>query len=323
MAQLLRDPGGDPLPADLLTVALTGGTGFIGGAVIRRLLLAGARVRALVRPASISSCFEADGLSWIKGDLGNGESLRRLVEGTSAVIHCAGSVRGLSEADFIPANVTGVERIVQATRESAGMRRFILISSLAARSPEISPYAASKRMGEEALMRGGDGVEWTILRPPAVYGPGDRELLPLLKWIRRGILFAPGGGSGRFSMIYVSDLAEAILACLAGDGAAGGCFELHDGKIGGYSWEEVRETAVDLYKRSVHRIDIPRWILEAAAGLNTAAARVIGYRPMLTLGKVRELCHDDWACDNAAICSVTGWRPQVGLREGLKRTFSV
>jgi nucleoside-diphosphate-sugar epimerase len=280
------------------------------------------RIRALVRPVSISACFEAPGLSWIRGDLGNEESLRRLLEGASAVIHCAGAVRGASEADFFPANVTGVEKIIQATREFAGGRRFILISSLAARSPEISPYATSKRMGEEALIKGGAGIRWTILRPPAVYGPGDRELLPLLKWIRRGILFAPGGGSGRFSLIYIADLAEAILACLASDGTVGGCFELHDGKSGGYSWEEVWETAVALYRHPVHRIDIPRGLMEAAAGLNMAAARVTGFRPMLTPGKVRELCHDDWTCDNAAICSVTGWRPQVGLAEGLKRTFS-
>jgi nucleoside-diphosphate-sugar epimerase len=309
------------MSADFPTVALTGGTGFIGGSVIRRLLQEGVRIRALVRPSSVSSCFDAPGLSWIKGNLGNGESLRQLVEGTSAVIHCAGAVRGASEADFVPANVSGVERIVQATREYADRRRFILISSLAARSPELSPYAASKRMGEEAIMRGGDGIEWTILRPPAVYGPGDRELLPLLKWIRKGILIAPGGGSGRFSLIYSTDLSEAILACLTSDESAGACFELHDGKGGGYSWEEVRETAIDLYKRSVHRIDIPRGILEAAAGLNMAAARVIGYRPMLTPGKVRELCHDDWVCDNAAICSVTGWQPTVGLAEGLESTF--
>ena len=124
MAEFVQDPKDDTPSARFLTVALTGGTGFIGRAVIRRLLQERVRVRALVRPASISSCFEAQGLSWIQGELGSDESLRRLVDGASVVIHCAGSVRGACEADFVPANVSGVEKIVQAAGESADSPTF-------------------------------------------------------------------------------------------------------------------------------------------------------------------------------------------------------
>jgi nucleoside-diphosphate-sugar epimerase len=320
-AEFVQDPRDDTPSARFLTVALTGGTGFIGRAIIRRLLQERVRISALVRPASISSCFEAQGLSWIQGQLGNDESLRQLLDGASVVIHCAGSVRGASEADFVAANVSAVEKIVQVARDSADPRRFLLISSLAARVPELSPYVASKRGGEEVLRGAAQGIDWTILRPPAVYGPGDRELLPLLQWMRRGLLFVPGGGNGRFSMIFIADLTEAILTWLKSGASAGGCFEVHDGKTGGYCWEEVRETAADLYQRSVHRIDIPRGLLETAAQLNAAAARIMGYRPMLTPGKVRELCHDNWVCDNADFSSATGWRPGVDLRQGLLRTL--
>jgi nucleoside-diphosphate-sugar epimerase len=320
-AEFVQDPKDDALSTRFLTVALTGGTGFIGRAVIRRLLQERVRIRALVRPSSISSCFEASGLSWICGELVSDESLRRLLDGASVVIHCAGSVRGAAEADFVPVNVSAVEKIVQVVRDSTDPRRFLLISSLAARTPELSPYAASKRRGEEVLRSTAQGIDWTILRPPAVYGPGDRELLPLLQWMQRGLLFVPGGGSGRFSMIFIADLTEAILTWLKGGAGTGGCFELHDGKTGGYCWEEVRETAADLYQRAVHRIDIPRGLLETAAQLNAAAARVMGYRPMLTPGKVRELCHDNWVCDNADFSSATGWQPGVELREGLLRTL--
>jgi len=102
---------------------------------------------------------------------------------------------------------------------------------------------------------------------------------------------------------------------------ASGCFELHDGKNGGYCWEEVRETAAELFKRSVHRIDIPRVVLKTAAHLNAAAASLLGYRPMLTPGKVRELCHADWICDNTDFSRATRWQPEVDLREGLRRTL--
>lgn len=302
-----------------MTVALTGGTGFIGKAIIRRLLQAGVRVRALVRPASLASSFQAEGLSWIRGELGDAESLRLLVEGASAVIHCAGSVRGGCFADFVPANVAGVEKVVRAARASTGARRFLLISSLAAREPGLSDYAASKRRGEEALRAAAGDIQWTILRPPAVYGPGDRELLPLLRWMRRGVLFVPGGGTGRLSLLYVDDLTEAVLAWVSS--GAGGCFELHDGRAGGYSWDEVREIAAELYRRPVFRLDIPRALLEMVASLNLVSARLLGYRPMLTPGKVRELCHGDWVCDNDAFGRATGWRPRIDLRQGLLRTL--
>ncbi len=319
MGELAGEPRDDSPSTPVSTVAVTGGTGFIGRAVIRRLLQESLHVRALARPASLSSCFEARGLSWVRGELDNEESLHQLADGASAVIHCAGSVRGACEADFIPANVAGVQKIVQVVGKSTNSPRFLLISSLAARAPELSAYAASKRRGEEALRSAARDLDWTILRPPAVYGPGDREMLPLLQWMRRGVIFVPGGGAGRFSLIFVDDLAEAILRWLMS--GASGCFEVHDGTKGGYCWEEVRNIAARLYRRPVRRIDVPRAALEGAAHLNAAVSRVAGYLPMLTPGKVRELCHTDWTCDNAHFSGATRWRPQVDLREGLLRTL--
>jgi nucleoside-diphosphate-sugar epimerase len=303
------------------TVAVTGGTGFIGGAILRQLLQADLRVRALVRPTSRSSCFEAPGLTWIPGDLGDTQSLRLLVAGTSAVVHCAGAVRGRSAADFAAANVAGVKNLVRAVREVKECDRFLLLSSLAAREPALSAYAASKRQGELVLQDEASDFNWMILRPPAVYGPGDRELLPLLQWLRRGVLFSPGRGEGRFSLLFVTDLARAVLCWLQSDAGSGGCCELHDGRVRGYCWEEVRQIGAQLYGRPVRRIAVPQGLLRAAAHLNAAAARLGGYRPMLTPGKVRELCHDDWICDNTLFSSATRWRPEIDLREGLRRTL--
>ena len=206
MAETLLQATGKVPSAGSGAVAITGGTGFIGAAVIRQLLQANLRVKTLVRPASLASCFEAPGLSWIPGDLNDVQSLRRLVEETTALIHCAGSVRGRGEADFAAANVAGVGNLIRAAREAPDCRRFLLVSSLAAREPDLSAYAASKRQGELILQDQGDGLDWAVLRPPAVYGPGDRELLPLLQWLRRGLLFTPGMGEGRFSLLFVTDL---------------------------------------------------------------------------------------------------------------------
>ena len=321
MVEPVRESRNDAAPAHVTTVAMTGGTGFIGKSLIHRFLRENIRVRALVRPASISSCFNAPGLSWIHGELNREESLRQLLDGASAVIYCAGSVRGASMSDFVPANVSGVAKIVHMARNSVDSPRLLLISSLAARSPQLSCYAASKRQGEEVLRGAADGLDWTIIRPPAVYGPGDREMLPLLRWLRRGIALVPAGGRGRFSLIFIDDLAEAVLSWLVSGAGSGGCFELHDGKAGGYCWEEVRETASELYRRPVRRIDVPRIALDAAAHVNLAFSRLAGYLPMLTPGKVGELCHDDWVGDHSDFSRVTRWAPEVGLREGLLRTL--
>ncbi|MDK2848536.1 MAG: hypothetical protein PWP34_1889 [Desulfuromonadales bacterium] len=310
-----------PPSHDNFLVAVTGGTGFIGATIIRRLLQAGLRVKALLRPASKAASFEAPGLSWVYGDLGDGDSLLRLVEGTAAVIHCAGSVRGRVEADFAAANIDGTGNIARAARNAASCRRILLMSSLAAREPGLSPYAASKRQGERVLQQQTAGLECTILRPPAVYGPGDRELLPVLQWLRRGMLFTPGAGKKRFSLIFVTDLAEAVLAWLRSESMTGACFELHDGRPGGYDWNEVREIGENLYRRRIRKISVPAGLLKAAAHLNNTAAIIGGYRPMLTPGKVRELCHADWTCDNTLFSSATRWRPAIDLHQGLRRTL--
>jgi nucleoside-diphosphate-sugar epimerase len=301
-------------------VALTGASGFIGGTVLSRLLRDGVRVRALHRsiapPAAPPGAVE-----WIRGSLADGESLERLVRSATAVVHCAGAVRGASPESFYQVNAEGVARLVQAAREAHPRPRFLLISSLAAREPQLSDYAGSKRRGEELLRRGAGGIAWTILRPPAVYGPGDRETRPLLLWLRRGVAPVIAGGEARFSLIHAEDLAAAVAAMLRRPRWEPAVYELHDGHPRGYSWREVQAIAGAVFGRSVRGVRVPRSLLKALAGLNLALARRLGYAPMLTPGKVRELTHTDWVCDNTAITRAFGWKPAIGLAAGLALTL--
>jgi len=280
-------------------------------------------VKALARPESFSSCFIAEGLTWIQGELDDANTASRLIENTAAVIYCAGSVRGVSEEDFRQANITGVETILQAIEKSGNIKRFLLLSSLAARIPELSFYAASKRKGETTVQNlAGSNTNWSIIRPPAVYGPGDRELLPLFKWMRRGIALVPGGGGGRFSLIFVDDLTEAIFSWLKSETASGSCFELHDGKEQGYSWDDVQKIAVKLWRHPIFRLNIPKNLLDSMASFNLILARCTGRLPMLTPGKVKEICHSEWICDNTQFTLETKWQPRVLLEDGLKLTLA-
>jgi nucleoside-diphosphate-sugar epimerase len=160
-------------------IALTGATGFVGAALAKRLTEAGHRIQALIRPASIHKKPVDIAAEWIEGDLNDRQSLGQLVNGVDSVIHCAGAVRGATREQFNRVNADGVERLVQAAVEQRPMPRLLLISSLAAREPLLSHYAASKRQGERVLIGQSHQLPWTIYRPCAVYGPGDREILPV------------------------------------------------------------------------------------------------------------------------------------------------
>ncbi|MGD9175537.1 MAG: NAD-dependent epimerase/dehydratase family protein [Desulfobacterales bacterium] len=305
------------------TVALTGATGFIGDRVARRLLARGYMVRALARPTSNRSRLAEYNIHWVEGALEDADSLGRLVRGADAVVHCAGAVRGATQAHFDRSNVDGVARLVRSAVEQQPVPRFLLISSLAARKPDLSFYAASKRQAETVLADKAANMSWVALRPPPVYGPGDREMLPVWRWMSRGFAFEVGSSRARFSMLYVDDLAEAIRKCLVNAHFVNDVFELHDGHPQGYAWQDIIATIRHLTAKRVRNVKMPLTVLKTVASLNVTAARIFGYAPMLTPGKLRELRHPDWVCDNTAFTRKTGWTPRVTLEDGLRRTLEL
>jgi nucleoside-diphosphate-sugar epimerase len=304
-------------------IALTGATGFIGGALLSCLAGAGWRVRALYRSRRGRIPRASPGTEWVQGELDDGRALDRLLAGTGALIHCAGAVRGATQADFDRINADAVARLAEAAASRSPPPRFLLMSSLAARMPQLSHYAASKWRGECALKAAPGHLRWTILRPPAVYGPGDRELAPLFRCIARGLAPVPAHAAGRFSLIHVDDLASAVLRWLEADAGYGRTFEIDDARAGGYDWPTVLAIAGPALgrKRPVLQVSIPVPVLRLLAQVNLASARLFGYSPMLTPGKVREITHPDWLCDSHDFAAATGWRPLIGLESGLARTY--
>jgi len=303
------------------TIAVTGATGFIGGMLIKHLVTAGCHVRALTRPRSAHKLPRLPGLEAIIGSLQDDASLNRLLQGTCAVVHCAGAVRGVTAADFNAVNVDGVKQLVRVALSQSHSPRFLSLSSLAARAPQLSHYASSKRQGEHALASMAEDMEWVALRPPAVYGPGDRELLPLFQWMGRGIAPVLGEADARVSLLYVEDLCAAVLRWLDSGQCQSGIYELNDTRAGGYNWDEIIATVSALRTRRIIRLPLPAALLRSLAAMNVTTARLVGYAPMLTPGKVRELRHPDWVADNAALTAAIGWQPGFSLREGLQRTM--
>lgn len=302
------------------TLALTGATGFIGGALIRLLTARGWRVRALVRSTSQERFRGGPGTEMVTGDLADTGALERLVAGADAVVHAAAAVRGWGTR-FQETNVEGTRRLVRAASRQRRAPRLVLLSSLAAREPHLSPYAASKRAAEDVLAQHAGDMPWTILRPPAVYGPGDRELLPLFTWMARGLAPVLGSPEARFSLLYVQDLADCIVHLVEEDLSPGTTHEVHDGHRGGYGWTELIGVIERLSGRRAVRIRVPAPLASSVAALNLIAKRALGYAPMLTPGKIRELTHPDWVCDDRPLSATTTWRPAISLEEGLRRTL--
>jgi nucleoside-diphosphate-sugar epimerase len=306
------------------TIVITGATGFIGGVLAKRLSSSTDwQIRALVRSSSSHKRPKDINAEWVTGDLEDSEGLERLVAGADAVVHCAGAVRGAGAADFDRINVAGTARLVQAAAKQHPSPRFLLLSSLAAREPQLSHYAASKFNGEKVIAQYSGNMFWGILRPPAVYGPGDREMRPLFQWMFRGLAPLIGSDSNRVSLLYAEDLAKAIVCWLDKGQHSQRIYELHDGHPGGYSWQEIIGVVERLRGKSIVKANIPVPLVQMVSSLNLMGAKLFGGSPMLTPGKVKELTHPDWVADNTRMTSEIGWLPDFSLEDGLRQTFSL
>lgn len=296
------------------TIAVTGATGFIGGHVLSALA-APYRVRALTRRPQAA---RAD-VEWVGGSLEDPSALEALVRGCGGVIHLAGTVKALGRDAFFQVNVRGTERLIDAMRAAAPQARLVLASSLAAREPHLSHYAASKRAAERLVAGAGSLPSWTIVRPPGVYGPGDREILALLKSAARGVLPAPGSTANRVSLIYGRDLADMLTGIAARNDLDGAVVEVDDGRPRGYSYGELAAVLSRVLGRRVRAVVIPPAFVRMAGLIGGVSARIAGRPAMLTGHKARELLHPDWvARPHSRLADV--WTSQTGLEAGLAAT---
>ena len=299
-------------------VLLTGATGFIGQHLQKTLLADQTGVVAIIRPTSSHKDALQPGAGSLLARLDDSEKLAPALTEASAVIYCAGSVRGRCLDDFAPANIDGVRSMVNAMNETGAQTPLLLISSLAASRPHVSDYANSKYLGEQEVI-GHARFPWSIFRPPAVYGPGDKEMLPILKLARKGTIAPPGPVNQRLSLIHVSDVATAALAWLKSwKSCDKKIFTLDDGHSGGYDWHEIAITASPAGYR---RINIPHWLLASAGAVSLAVSHVFRFSPIFTPGKVRELTQTDWVCHNTELSEATGWAPEIDLEQGIEDLF--
>jgi nucleoside-diphosphate-sugar epimerase len=294
-----------------LRVALTGATGFVGREVLPLLLAAGHGVTALARqPSKLSHHGE---INTVVGDLQNKAALADLTRGADVVVHLAGVVSAHNRASYFAANAAGTQAVCAAARAS-GVKRFVHVSSLAARMPELNAYAASKHTGEVTALAHADGMSVAVLRPAAVYGPGDRATLPLLKSLMAHTALLPGTSTQRFSMVHVADVAQALLAAVTAE--QHGTFDVDDG-AGGYGWSDLVDICQRHFGLPQRVMFLPRGVAMAAGCFGDGLALLRGKSSLINTGQLRQIYHEDWR--------VTGTRwpsssPMV-LEDGLPATI--
>ncbi len=310
-----------------MNALVTGATGFIGSHLCEELLKRGYRVTCLSRTSSNLKWIENLEIRLINGDCTDKGSLTSAVESADFIFHLAGLTKSTREEDFFCVNEKGTKNLIEVVAaKNPRLKRFVFMSSLAAIGPgldgfpvcedsepaPVSSYGKSKLAAEKVLMKYKDSIPITILRPPAVYGPRDKDWLVMFKMIKKGIFFDLG--KCYYSMLYVDDLIQGIIVCAENEKAAGEVYFLSDSET--YSGEEIAaEIASALNVRAVP-LKVPKFVIPLIARIGEK----IDKRGIINRDRIKDFSHSYWVCDPRKVINEIGFVPKVGLKEGIKWT---
>lgn len=293
-------------------VAVTGATGFLGRHLVRALAQDGWTPRVLVRRDPIHPLWRDLEVEVVAGDLKTPGALDRLCKGAEVVIHVAGLIKATTLDGFNLVNRDGARAAALAAQVAGA--RFILVSSLAAREPQLSNYAASKRAGEDAVREVSPSA--LIVRPPAIYGPGDTETLGLFQIAAQSPVLPVLSPMTRIAMIHVQDAAAKLVAFCRRP--VSGLVEISDVRRDGYTWTEIMSGAAAVMGANPRLIRLPDGALRVAGTLADAWSRASNTPSVFGSGKVRELLHADWTLSSAPMSE--GVPSAFGLIDGFANT---
>lgn len=316
-----------------MRVLVTGASGFLGGWVAQILSERGHTVRALVRRTSKRAHLEKlANLELAEGSVEDRDAVGRAMEGVDAVIHSAGLVKARNEAEFHATNVQGTQNLVDAAKAQPALKRFVHVSSLEATGPSqdgspvptaqaapVTAYGRSKLESEKVVLAAAEAFKVTVLRPTAIYGPRDQEILEAFKSVSRGLMPTVSGGNALNCFIYAADCAEACVAAIEKEHPSGSVFHIVDnfGAVSQKRFLELVEGA--LGKKALIRMSLPKGLLKTVSYGVKAFGQVTGRAVMLTPEKADMLLQHFVATSEEAQAAL-GWQPRVGLDEGVKLT---
>ena len=314
------------------TVFVTGGTGFVGSHLVDTLLSAGANVRCLVR--NDPKWLDGLDIDIVSGTLLDTDALKEGVAGVDTVFHLAGRTRATDRDAFLKDNVIGSENLMDAIVASGSVRRTVVTSSLAAVGrggsgivdetvalDPVSDYGWSKATMEERLQPWFDRTSLTIIRPPAVYGPRETDILTFFRSVARGLCPIVGSGSEpSLSLVHVDDLVRGLLLSAQAPAAEGRTYFM--GGPGQVAWNDVRDAAASALGRRVLTLPIPRGIVPLVGAVSEFGGRLLGSYPPLNREKAREILEAALMCDHSRAASEIGYDPRVTLQGGVESTIA-
>jgi dihydroflavonol-4-reductase len=316
---------------DRTTVAVTGGSGFTGAALIKRLLDEGYKVKALIRNPSTIPFNER--LEIVLGDLGDKDALSKLVEGVDAVFHIAAMYRSEGHyEEFLAVNYEGTRALLEASR-AANVRRFIYCSTIGvhgtvAKTPADEtapynprdPYQETKLMAEKyCLDMHGQGIEVAVIRPCGIYGPGDTRMLKMFRMIDKGMFFFVGDARPNFHPVYIDDLVQGFMLAMQVKEAAGEVFI-----IGGPRYLPLREyvaTAARALGTNPPTFTIPYTLMSMAAAGCEWLCKPFGISPPLHRRRLTFFKHNR-AFSTEKAKRLLGYQAEIDLDEGFRRTVA-
>jgi dihydroflavonol-4-reductase len=307
---------------------VTGATGFIGSHLVEALISRGWRVRCLVRKTSVLKWIPTDDVSLINGDVAlGGEDLERATRNVSVVFHLAGLTSAVDDSAYITVNVEGTRKVVTAMQKSSPDSLLVFCSSLAAAGPAhgrpknetdedepVSAYGRSKLTAERIVEE--SGLEYLIVRPPAVYGPRDVDILAAFRLAARGFAFRVAPEGQKLSLVHAEDLVRG-LACAA-EAEGRGLYYMTDGMI--HTWESVMEHISRALGKNPRVIGIPSGVADMISRAEQFRASLIGAKPLLTPDRIKELTQANWTCDDTRARLDIDYESLISLPEGMKST---
>lgn len=315
-----------------MRVLLTGATGFVGSHVVEKLLDHNQEVVALVRATSDVEHLQTLGVEMVEGSLGEAEKLRSVLSEIDALIHVAGLTAAPGPDVLYQVNVDGTRDLADHLAEVADEgTRFIYISSVAAQGPSrgakprsldeiprpVSHYGRSKLGGEGAVLAYRKWLDVTILRPPAVYGPRDRDMFEVFQLANRRLAPVIGGEDRWLSIIHAEDVARAVVACLKAPGD-GEIYPIDDGHC--YSWRQLGDLIAQAVGKQAVTVPLPEWVFRVAATASELGGSALNMTATFNRDKYLEMIQPSWVCGHAEIRDALDWEPKWDLAEGARQT---
>ncbi|HEX2721667.1 MAG TPA: NAD-dependent epimerase/dehydratase family protein [Gemmatimonadaceae bacterium] len=316
------------MPERARVALVTGGTGFVGSHLVETLVAGGWRVRCLVRKSSVLRWLPTDDVTLIDGDVTSpAGDLDRAVRNVTVVFHLAGVTSAASDETYSAVNVEGTRNVVNAMQRAAPQALLLFCSSLAAAGPSsrrplnetdepspVSAYGKSKLIAERIVME--SGLAHLIIRPPAVYGPRDSDILAAFRLARRGLAFRLAPPGQRLSLVHVHDLARGFLCAAEAEGR--GVYYMTDGMI--HTWEAIIEQVARFVGRPPRVVPVPPGVANAISSIERLRGAVTGAKPLLTPDRIRELSQAEWTCDDTRARLDLDYESSIALPEGIRMT---